>query len=138
NQRRDLSRPGEQMRVNIHRPAEAEIVILSNNAFGVQNSAHRPHPVALRACHPLRDPRHINREVESGARHIRVEIEFAAIVAFLARLTIEPYLQRTAVEPASIPHKIDSFGNGSFHFSDFERNGGFHSASWRAESEVPE
>src|SRR5262245_48026923 len=127
NRRQNAFRPEKWMRLNLHRSAQAEVVILRDYSFGVQNSANRLDRFTLRrARQQLRNTGQIDPQVKSGARHIRLVIEFAAVVTFGARVIVELHSKRTAVDCASIPDEINPFGNGCIHFRYTERNCRLH------------
>ena len=110
NRRRNAFGPEKRMRLNLHRSAQAEVVVLGDYTFGVQDSANRlDRFTTRRACQQLRDAGQVDPHVKSGARHIRPVIEFSTVVTFGARLIIELHLKGTAVDCASIPDEINPF-----------------------------
>jgi hypothetical protein len=74
----------------------------------------------------FRNAGEIDYDIESGARHILLVIEFTAIVTVVMRSAIEMYLERAAVDSASIPDEINPFGDGCVHFGDVDWNCGLH------------
>ena len=115
------------MRLNLHRSAQAEVVVLGDYAFGVQDSTNRLERFTMRrACQQLRDPGQVDPYAKSGARYIRLVIEFAAVVTFGSRLIVKLHSKRTAVDSASIPDEMNPFGNRCFHFRYTERNCSLH------------
>src|SRR5437899_10377099 len=99
------------MRLNLHRSAQAEVVVSGDYAFGVQDSANRLDRFTMRrACQQLRDAGQVDPHVKSGARHIRLVIEFAAVITFGTRLIVELHSKRTGVDCPSIPDATTPFG----------------------------
>src|ERR1051326_6354216 len=127
NCRRNASWPKKGMRLKLHRSAQTEVVVLGDYAFGVKDSANWLNRFTTgRACQQLREAGQVDPHVKSGARQIRLVIEFGAVVTFSVRLIVELSLKRTAVDFASIPDEINPFANGCVHFCYSERNCSLH------------